>query len=112
MVRPFDMHAEAFAPMYGEAVVVRNAPQGSPVAETLPACIFEAGFDVPVDDEAVASERRAYNVLIPKTDWRFPDPPRIGMSVEVRGLSTTVEAVAPVMGDWQLTCRERRPALT
>ena len=107
------MQADAFRPMYDEAVVLKNAPaSGAIFAATLPACIFEAGFDIPVDDEAVASERRAYNVLIPKTDWRSPDPPRIGMSVEVRGLSTTVEAVAPVMGDWQLTCRERRPALT
>lgn len=112
MIRPFDMHAEAFAPMFHDRVVVRGGVASAPVEITLPACVFEGGFDNPVDDEAIATERRAYNVLIPKTDWRFPDPPRIGMSVEVRGLSTTVEAVAPVMGDWQLTCRERRPALT
>lgn len=110
MFRPFDMHAGAFSPMYGDAVVVRNAPAASHVAETLPACIFEAGFDEPIDDEAVASERRAFTVLIPKNAWRFPQPPKIGMAVEVRHLLTTIEAVAPVMDDWQLTCRERKSA--
>ena len=105
------MQADAFRPMYDEAVVLKNAPaSGAIFAATLPACVFETGFDAPVDDASVATERLAFNVLIPKSEWVGHTPPRIGMIAEVRGLLTTVEAVAPVMGDWQLTVREKKPS--
>ena len=110
MTTPFDMPSEAFAPMYHDKVVVRGGVASAPVEITLPACVFEGGFDNPVDDEAIATERRTLTILVPKGKWRFAEPPKTGMTLEIEGVTYTIQEVAPVLGDWQMTARERSSA--
>lgn len=93
--------------MYHDKVVVRGGVASAPVEITLPACVFEGGFDNPVDDEAIATERRTFTILVPKAEWRFAEPPKTGMTIEINGVTYTIQEVAPVLGDWQMTARER-----
>lgn len=86
MARHIDIAASAFEAFYDQRVVVRGKrTDGSAIAETVEACVFEGGFDDPFDAESVASDRRAVEVLIPFYAWRDDSPPQVGDIVEVYG---------------------------
>ena len=115
MARHIDIAASAFEAFYDQRVVVRGKrTDGSAIAETVEACVFEGGFDDPFDSESVACDRRAVEVLIPFYAWRDDNPPQVGDIVEVQGdlhdrLHVSKFAVSSVdvrIGDYSLKARE------
>lgn len=107
--------AGAFETFYDTRVVVRGKrTDGAAVSQTVEACVFEGGFDDPLDDASVASDRRAVEVLIPLSAWRDDNPPQVGDTVEVQGdlldrLHVSKFAVSSVdvrTGDYSLKARE------
>ena len=107
--------ASAFETFYDQRVVVRGKrTDGAAVAQTVEACVFEGGFDDPLDDASVASDRRAVEVLVPIHSWRGDTPPQVGDTVEVQGdlhdrLHVSKFAVSSVdvrTGDYSLKARE------
>ena len=115
MARHIDIAASAFEAFYDTRVVVRGKrADGSEVAETTMACVFEGGFDDPFDDASVASDRRGVEVLIPIYSWRGTTPPQVGDTIEVVGdcndqmhrATFSIRECNVKIGDWDIKARE------
>lgn len=115
MARHIDIAASAFEAFYDTRVVVRGKrTDGSEVAETAMACVFECGFDDPFDDESAASDRRTVEVLIPIYAWRGTTPPQVGDTIEVVGdcndqmhrATFAIRECNVKIGDWDIKARE------
>lgn len=115
MARHIDTSASAFEAFYDRKVVVRGVrASGAAVAQTVEACVFEGGFDDPLDGGSVASDRRAVEVLVPVAAWRDDAPPQVGDVVEVLGdvhdrLHVSKFAAVSVdvrVGDYDIKARE------
>ena len=81
----------AFAPFYTDRVSVsgkifnREAGTSFPVDCVCPACVMESGL-ADVDAGSIGiSAARSFTISIPKREWMCPEPPRIGLQVEIVG---------------------------
>lgn len=86
----------AFDPFFDDLVAVEGRV-GDRVVKTgaIPACVFDQGFDEPLQDESTATVRRLYNVVVRIADWPYVALPNAGCHVMLAdGTRLSVKSVA------------------
>ena len=98
----------AFAPFFGDDVMVRGATgERRHVAAAMKCCVFDRGFADAYADDSTASGVRMIEVLFPVREWPYPEPPLPGDVCEWDGIEYAVTRTHSRMGDWVLEARQK-----